>query len=128
MTTKLGPPPTLDLNQDPSPQFEGSAETTDHDLFRSMAIGACIGTPLTFAVGVVICVLALGLSHLGDALPMASVAALFGGFYVGGLVPLLRADERHERNAKRSPREMGAPAAVRIPAGSGRVGTTSGPQ
>jgi hypothetical protein len=66
-------------------------EATDHDLWRAMTLGALVGIPITYAIGVTLAVLALGVSHLGTALAIGAVAPIFGGFWVGGLGMMIHA-------------------------------------
>jgi hypothetical protein len=66
-------------------------EATDHDLARAMTLGALVGVPLTYMLGVTLAVFALGMSRFGTALAIGAIAALFGGFWVGGLGMMIHA-------------------------------------
>ena len=90
-------------------------DMTDGELGRIVAVGSVIGIAAVFIVVVAICLIA-GLT-IGQAAGVASVPTLFGGWFYGGLVLVLRASYREER-AVRTP-AAGAPPAE-APAGVSR--------
>jgi hypothetical protein len=62
-----------------------------------MTLGALVGVPITYMLGVTLAVFALGMSRFGTALAIGTIAPLFGGFWVGGLGMMIHAGKADAR-------------------------------
>ena len=72
-----------------------TAELTDHELGQILRTGTVIGFPLVFVASTVM-TLHVGLAN---AITIAVLPTLFSGSFVGGLILLLRALRKAERDA-----------------------------
>lgn len=67
---------------------------SDGELGADILFGLLIGTPLTYAVVLVVCILA-GIG-MGNSLAVAILPCALSGVFFGGVIPLSRQMARHE--------------------------------
>lgn len=76
---------------------------TDNELGADLLFGFLVGTPLTYVILMVMCLVA-GTS-LGNALAVPALPCFLSGIFFGGVLPLSRQMARHEaieRDARRA--------------------------
>lgn len=76
-------------------EFFSSDAVTDSELGHDILFGMIVGTPLTYLVVVVMCLIAG--TGTANAFGIALLPCVLSGVFFGGIVPLSRQMGRHER-------------------------------
>ena len=85
---------TIAATPDPAASSSSGDAVSDAELGGDILFGLVVGTPLTYVVVLIMCLLA-GIG-LGNALAVSILPCVLSGVFFGGVFPLSRQMSRHE--------------------------------